>query len=229
MSVASASALPAQLSRPPEGLRLDSLQFPLALALDASRLALAFGAVQLRDPLPLGDHPREDVPLHLLDVVDALDPEVEQLDAEVGRPLAARSRISRETCSRPFCDDVQDHLFLLGLDRNVGPIAVAVAHQFDEVVPGDGVARLAVEDVVEPRLGAALVAQPLEEPQRIDDAPARVGVDPDEPLVLRRNLVGIAVPFEEPLVEVVGLLDERQLEVQARVRDRMRRPDRRTG
>ena len=80
--------------------------------------------------------------------------------------------------------------------------------------------RLAVKDVVETRLGATLIAESLEEAQRIDNAPPGVGVDPDEPLVFRRNLVRIAVPFEEALVEVVGLLDEWQFEVQARVHNR---------
>ena len=49
-------------------------------------------------------------------------------------------------------------------------LAVGAAHDLDQVVLGDRVARLAVEDVVEPRLGAALVAQALEELERVGDA-----------------------------------------------------------
>ena len=44
--------------------------------------------------------------------------------------------------------------------------------------------------------------------------PARVGVDVDEALVLGRQLVAVAVPLQEALLEVVGLLDERHLELQ---------------
>ena len=115
--------------------------------------------------------------------------------------------------------------FLFGLDQHVLGIAVGAADQLDQVVARDGVAGLSVEDVVEAGLRAALVAQALEEEQRVGDPPAGVGVDPDEPLVPGRHLVGVAVPFQEPLLEDVGPLDERNLEVQAgrdhRIADRL--------
>ena len=86
---------------------------------------------------------------------------------------------------------------------------------------GDDVAGLAVDDVVEARLGAALVAQSLEEEQGIGDAPARVGLDADVLLIARRHLVGVAVPFQPALFENVGLLGKRRLEVQAGLGNRL--------
>jgi len=49
-------------------------------------------------------------------------------------------------------------------------------------VLGDGVPRLATEDIIEARLGAALVAQAQKVLQRIDDLPAREEIDGDCPL-----------------------------------------------
>jgi hypothetical protein len=68
-------------------------------------------------------------------------------------------------------------------------------------VLGDGVARLAAEDVVEARLRAALVAQPQEVLQRIGDPPAREQVDGDVELVLGRHVGRVAVPLQHPLVD----------------------------
>ncbi len=86
---------------------------------------------------------------------------------------------------------------------------------------GDGRPGLAVEDVVEAGLGAAFVAQPLEEEQRIDDPPPGVGVDIEESFVFGRHLVGRAVPLEEPFVEEIGFLQERDLDFEARGHDRV--------
>ena len=55
----------------------------LLLAADLGRAALAFGAAALGDALALGDHPLEDLLLHALDVVDALEAHVHELDAEL--------------------------------------------------------------------------------------------------------------------------------------------------
>ena len=93
--------------------------------------------------------------------------------------------------------------------------AVARAHHLDQVEGGDGVAGLAVHDVVEAALGAALVAHGLVEAQRVGDPPAGVGVDPDVLLVPGRDLGGVAVVLEPALVEAVDVLDERHLQVQA--------------
>ena len=61
--------------------------------------------------------------------------------------------------SRPDLDRLERHALLRGL-RLVDAAGVAVrgAHELDQVVLGDRVAGLAVEDVVEPGLRAALVA-----------------------------------------------------------------------
>ena len=220
MFVASASALPLQLLRRAVGLRLDPLQLALLLAADPRGLALPFGPVLLGDPLALGDHAREHVLLHLVHVVEALEADVQDLDAEVAGPGLCGLQDLLSDGRPPFLDRLQHRRLLAGLDDRLVGRPVGAPDQLDQVVAGDRVARLAVEDVVEPRLRGALVAQPLQELQRIDDAPAGVGVHPDEPLVLGRHLVGAPVPLEEALVEEVRGLDERHLEVQARRLDR---------
>ena len=84
-----------------------------------------------------------------------------------------------------------------------------------------GAAGFSVDDVVQTRLRAPFVPQSLKELERVRDAPACVGVDPDETLVLGRHLVRITVPFEKTLVEVVRSLDERDLEMQSRRENRL--------
>ena len=103
-------------------------------------------------------------------------------------------------------------------------LAVRRADQLDQVEGRHRVARLAVHDVVQPALRAALVVHGLEVAQRVRDAPARVGVHPDVLLVLGRDLVGVAVELQPALVEAVHVLDEGHLEVQPGRRDQA--PDR---
>ena len=69
-------------------------------------------------------------------------------------------------------------------------------------------------------MGAALVANRLEEQQRIGDPPARVGIHPDELLVPGRDLVGVPVPGQPALVETGYAMNEGDLEVEARFRNR---------
>ena len=78
-----------------------------------------------------------------------------------------------------------------------------------------------VDDVVEARLGAGLVADAFEEGERIFDPPPSGGVDGDELSTSGRDLVRIAVPADEALIEAPYLLHERELEVQAGVGDRL--------
>jgi hypothetical protein len=78
---------------------------------------------------------------------------------------------------------------------------------------GDRVAGLAAEDVVESRLGAALVAQAEVILQWIGDAPAGKQIDRDLELVLGRPVRRAAVPLQDPLLDRVDLLDERHLEL----------------
>jgi hypothetical protein len=99
-------------------------------------------------------------------------------------------------------------------------LAVAAAHHLDQVVVGDHVAGLTIEDVVEPGLRSLLAAQPLVVLEWIGDPPASVGVDVDEPLVPSRHLIGVTIPFQEAVVKVSGLLNEGELELQSRCDDR---------
>src|ERR1700730_6053250 len=85
---------------------------------------------------------------------------------------------------------------------------------------GDGVARLAAEDIFKARLGAALIVQTHEIGLRIFDTPTRECVDVDVCLVPRRDGNRSAVPFQEALVETVHVLDEWRLEMQTRLGNR---------
>src|SRR5664279_2380636 len=190
----------------------------LFLAADLGGAPLALGAAPLGDALALRDHPLENLRLHALHVVDALEPHVHQLDPELGRDLGGLVE-----------NDLRDpaaagaHL-CHGLGRS-DPLEVLRhlkrpvrrANDLDQVEGGDGVPRLAVHDVVEAALPAPLVAHGLVEPQRVGDAPAGVRVDPDVLLVPGRDLVRVSVILEPALVEPVHFLDERHLEMQAGV------------
>ena len=92
--------------------------------------------------------------------------------------------------------------------------AVRGPDDLDQIVVGDDVPGLAVDDVVQPRLAAPFIPDPLEKDQRIADPPPAIGVHPDVFLVLRRDLVRVAVPFEPALLEIIGFLDEGGLHVQ---------------
>ena len=83
-----------------------------------------------------------------------------------------------------------------------------------------GVAGFATEDVVEPRLGAAFVAQTQKILQGFDDPPACVEVDRNVELVLGWHVGRVAVPFQHPLVDRIDHLDEGQLELESGRRDR---------
>src|SRR5207253_1234562 len=81
------------------------------------------------------------------------------------------------------------------------PALLVCSHDLDQVVLGDGIARLAAENVLEARLGASLIVQPDEIDLGIIDAPAREGIDVDVSLVSGRNSHGQSVPFQEALID----------------------------
>ena len=95
------------------------------------------------------------------------------------------------------------------------------AHDFDQVVLGNGIAGFAAQDVLEARLRAAFIFQTHEIGLGIVDPPARKGIDVNVGLVPGRDRDRLAVPFQEPLIDSIHLLDEGQLEMQSRVRDRL--------
>jgi hypothetical protein len=176
--------------------------------------AAPFRAAALGDAAAFGDHAVEDLGLHAVDVVDALEAYVAQLDAvlrhdflgfleDLGRQLGAPRLDVGLRLGRA---DSRQLLVRLKL-------AVGCAHELDQVVGGDDVARLPVHDVVQPALRAALVADRREVLERFGDAPARIDVDPDVLLVARRDLALVAVELQPALVETVHRPDEGNLEV----------------
>jgi hypothetical protein len=101
----------------------------------------------------------------------------------------------------------------------LGNLPVLGTHDFKQVGGGDLVTHDGVEDVVEAQGGPALVAHALHEEQRIGDAPAGGGVDRNELFAPGRDLIGVAIPGVEALVEAAHFLDEGQLEMQSGIGD----------
>ena len=173
--------------------------------------------------LALGDHPVVDLLADLLDVVDPLDPHVHQLDPVAGDQFRRPRQDQTGQLIAAFLDPLadfsrQDDVF----SRLDGFIQQPVGgpHYLLEDVAGDHVPGGGADDVVQAGHGAKLAADRLHEEQRIGDAPAGHLIDQDELLVLGRNLRRQPVPFDEPFVKVVRLLDKRALEVQAGRGDR---------
>jgi hypothetical protein len=61
---------------------------------------------------------------------------------------------------------------------HLGELAVGAADHLDDLVIGDGVAGLAIQDVIQPRMGTSFVPQALEEQQGVGDLPTGVSVHP---------------------------------------------------
>src|SRR5690606_23472917 len=80
-------------------------------------------------------------------------------------------------------------------------LPVGRADDLLELGAGDDVSGDRVEDIVEPRPRAELVADRAQELQRVRDTPARGRVDDDELAPKRRNLADVTVPIEQALVE----------------------------
>src|SRR5690606_29399377 len=79
------------------GLRADLAQVALHGAQDLLASAFALRAEARRDTLPLRDHAALDLLAHGIDVVDALDAHVDELDAERGHlPLGGREDVALE-------------------------------------------------------------------------------------------------------------------------------------
>src|SRR5690349_21574540 len=197
----------------PVGFGLDLVHVAQTTAADSGGLAVAFRQEAFRDLPPFADHPVVDLRTHAFVVVDPLEPDIEQLDAEhanllgrLGEDLlldllaSLLDRHKRPHVQRPprvGRQDVAQRYAILG-----------GADDLDQLMFGDGVAGPAAEDIVEAGLSATLVVQPQKVLQRIDDAPAGEKVDRDVELVLGRHVGRIAIPLENPLVDQVDVLDE---------------------
>ena len=126
----------------------------LLLAADLGGSPLALGAAALGDALSLRDHPLEDGLLHRVRVVEALEAHVHELDPELRGDL----RRSLQDALGDLLPPGPDRGHRLGLADAAelargGEVPVRGAHDLDEVERSDGVAGLAVHDVVEPALG----------------------------------------------------------------------------
>src|SRR5260370_23186426 len=95
------------------------------------------------------------------------------------------------------------------------------AHDFDQVMFGNGVARLAAKDVIETRQGTALIVQTDEICLWVFDAPPRECIDMDIGLVPEGDGNRHAVPFHKTLLEAFHVLHECDFEMQTRLSDRV--------
>src|SRR5262245_38625072 len=169
----------------------DDLHVLVRLGADFARLLVTLGTELLRLTLALAAHAAEHRLLVLLRKVRTLDADVDHLDpVDLGLLGAARG-------------DVRHQRLAL------------VAHDLAQRVAPERLAEIRVDDVVEARLCAALVAHRAIELERVGDAEARVVVDHELLLVDGEDLLGRGVVVEEPAVEVDHLLDEGDLPVQA--------------
>jgi hypothetical protein len=187
--------------------------------LDLSGFALSFTAELIRDPISFTDHAFVHTLAHIFHVVHALESEIKDPDTEIaGSPVSFLQDLRFDHPSS-HCDAIQDLQRFHVVLHHLG-CAVAAAHQVDQFVVGHGIARFTIEDIVQPGLTGTFIAQSDEELQWIGDLPTCVSVNYDELLVLGRHLVHVAIPFEVTLVEELGFLDERDLEMHARIRSR---------
>ena len=210
----------ADLGRLPPGFGGDLRQFPVHPAEDFGLEALAGGALLRRDPLAFGNHPVIHLEADRLDVVDPLEHHVHQFDAVLRGDL--RGGLEHHVAD-PVATDLGRRHQVARLDGGGHEVGgpVGTADDLDQVVLVDQVAHRAVEDVAQQGHRPPFGAHGLEETQRVDDAPARRVVHVDEGLVVGRDLVGITVPDKDALVEILHLLDDRQLELETGSEDRL--------
>src|SRR5690606_27131202 len=176
------------------GLGANAAQLALHVAENLLAPALALGTEPRRDTLSLGDHAVLDLGTHRVDVVDASDAYVHELDPQAGHQLGGRCEHLPLQLGAAFLGlfevGVDDGRFLFG---ELGDIDIPIggADDFFEVRVGDDVARDGVDDVVEARAGAGLVANRTQKLQCIDDTPAGGRVDDDELATERRDLAHV--------------------------------------
>jgi hypothetical protein len=208
------------LLRLARGFGADGGELALHVAQDFLALALAFRAEALGDALPFGDHAVLDLHAHRVDVIDALQAHVDQLDAEPGHQARGGGQhflFQPGTALLWFLE--------VGIAARQGgfirlqladvDIPVGGADDLLQFGAGDNVARHRVDDVVQARARPDLIAHGTQELQGIDNAPARGCVDGDELASQRRDLADVAVPDQQAFVEPAYLLDEGQLPVQS--------------
>ena len=125
-------------------------------------------------------------------------------------------------CVLAALDGRSEDLLALDLESflfHIGRRVVLAAHQFSQQLARNGIAHHGIDDVVKAALGAYIGGHRLEVEQRIDNAPARCGVDPDKPFVLGGDLVRVAVPLEYTPFKAPYILDDRGFEMQAGILD----------
>src|SRR5262249_11763559 len=205
-------------------LRAYAVQLALLLATNLGAGAVAFGAVPRRNPPALRNHAFVDPLLDLTDVVNALDPHIDELDAQIGHVLpplfdhqrgqgiAPQALLRGHILHRGWHRGVRLHfrrhtLFLWGpslLQRLRRQLAGKRADSLDQQVATDDIAGRGVDEITQATLRRALLAPGLQKAQRVGDAPARRGIQDDKPLILRRDLSWQSVPFQDTLVEAMN-------------------------
>ena len=110
-----------------------------------------------------------------------------------------------------------------GRQNRTGFLQLLIAHRFsplgytndfDQIVRGDGGARLAAENIVQARERAPFVIEPIVVEHRIADAPPGETIDDDVKLVFGWTFNGWPVPGEDAFVEPLQSIDDWQLNLQ---------------
>ena len=108
----------------------------------------------------------------------------------------------------------------LGFHRGLDPVHQFSALAGDDVGGrngGDHTAQAVIHDLLEAHTRAALVTEGLVEAQRIGDPVAQEGVDHEAHLVGGLDFLGIEIELDIALVEQQDIVEEGQLEMEARI------------
>ena len=142
-----------------------------------------------------------------------------------GMIFRASARIVRVISSRPRVICLLELLLPLRRDLlqhlALGDFPRGAADELDELAARHLVPDHRVDDVVQARLRPCFRGHVLQKLLGIGDAPARRGVHPDELPPFGGNLVRVAIPDEEALLEASHLLHEGELDVQSRLGHRL--------
>src|SRR5690606_34257813 len=176
--------LAADLLRLPGRLGVDAAQFALHLAGNLQAAALALGTEALGNGLALGDHPVLHLAAHRVDIVDALDAHVPELDSQFRhQPGGAGEDLGFELFPAQLGALGEGDILPLLLDFvQLLHIHVPVpgTHDLFQFGAGNNVPHHRVDDVVEAGAAAALIPHTAQKLQGVDNAPAGGGVHLDE-------------------------------------------------
>ncbi len=98
---------------------------------------------------------------------------------------------------------------------------VAVPDRLDKGIGGDKISDRRIDDVIQTGQCPDHIVDGLEKFQGVHNLPARKGVHIKESLVQCGHLAGVSIPLEQVLGKEIGMLKDRDLEIEPRSRLRV--------